>query len=53
MVVKGTLKALGCSAQITKWGRRKRGEQNVDNRALNELKRERMGKKERVMGWIK
>jgi hypothetical protein len=33
--------------------RRKRGGQNVGNRALTELKRECMGKKERVVGWLK
>jgi hypothetical protein len=53
MVMKSRLEALGCSAQTTKLERRKRGRQNVDNQALIELKRELMGKKEMVMGWLK
>jgi hypothetical protein len=38
MVMKSALKTPRCSAQTTKHERRKRGTQNVDNRALIELK---------------
>jgi hypothetical protein len=53
MVMKSALKTPRCFAQTTKYERRKRGTQNVDNRALGELKRECMEKKERFMGWLK
>jgi hypothetical protein len=52
MVMKSALEAMRCSVQTTKSERRKRVKQNVDNQALTELKRECMGKKERVMGCL-